>query len=221
LLQYLKGNGERKMIKFMPSTYRTAILFVLAGCLSLVSAYQSKADSTTLQLSSCNVASLCNAGTIGLATSGSGTSEVIVVTVTLNSGFGLFGNGQGNGAIGWNGTSLLGTSNVPSGFSASGGGTFDGFGSFAFSLDGPTAANAVSSLTFDITCVNGCTSVSQVTSFAVHVINNNLSPAATGFDSTTGTGVVPEPVSMLLFGTGLVAIGAKLRRRKSRNQITV
>ena len=208
------------MTKPTPSTYRTAILFVLAGCLSLVCAYQSKADSTTLQLSACNTTGLCNAGSIGLATSGTGTSEVIVVTVTMNPGFGLFGNGGGNGAIGWNGTSLLGVSNVQSGFSAGTGGTFDGFGSYAFSLDGPVASSAVSSLTFDITCAGGCTTVAQVTGFAVHVINNNVATnPPTGFDSTTGVGVTPEPVSMLLFGTGLVAIGAKLRQRKSRKSV--
>jgi len=205
------------MIQYIPSRNRTAILFVLAGCLSLVCAYQSKADSTTLSLTECNTPTLCGAGSIFLQTATVNGTSVIEVTVTMASGFGLFGNGMGNGAIGWNGTNLLGvdpTSISPTTFGVSGGGNFNSFGSFQFSLDGPNPPGATS-LTFNITCVGGCISVTQVTGFAAHVIGNGV----TGFDATTGVPETPEPVSMLLFGTGLVAIGAKLRSRKSRNPV--
>jgi hypothetical protein len=39
------------------------------------------------------------------------------------------------------------------------------------------------------------------------------------FGVTGAVSVVPEPASMLLFGTGLVALGVKLRRRKSSNLV--
>ena len=193
--------------KFLGGIASVALLLAFA-CAPRANA--TPVTSETLQLSQCNTVGLCNAGHIDLTLTGDGEIQVVV---TLNSGFGFFGNGKGNGAIGWNGTGLSGDDDISNGaFSDSGGGQFDGFGKFAFSLDGPPASGAVGTLTFDITCTGGCTTVTQVSDFAVHVINT--STGLTGFDETNGgPGQTPEPSSLLLMGSGLLGLAAVARRR--------
>jgi hypothetical protein len=62
----------------------------------------------------------------------------------------------------------------------------------------------------------GASTCTESTEGSTGIVNNSkLSESLiTGSIST-----VPEPVSMLLFGTGLVALGAKFRRRKSGNLV--
>jgi hypothetical protein len=169
-------------------------------------------SATSFSLTQCNTPALCGIGSITVTPYTDGATNELRVAVTMTGGFGLFGNGMGNGAIGWNGTGLAGGVDdvvATQTFTDVGGGNFSQFGSFADSLSGPAAANAVSSLTFDIVCASTPCSVSG---FALHVINTET--GLTGFDATTGVPVTtPEPSTSMLLGFGLLGL-VGLRRKQ-------
>ena len=215
----------------MRKTTDLVVLVITVMAMTISFSAVTKADTSSWALDRCNTAGLCVAGgdgTINLATSGSGSSEVIDVTVTAISGFGFFGSGKGGGAFGFNfdgNDAGVGVTNVDSPFSFSGNsGQMDGWGSFEFIINGPSGSGATSPITFTVTCAGGCTSVSQLagelssggngsTYFAAHIRNN--STGLTGFVAAdqTHNATTPEPGSLALLGSGLLAMGGVLRRR--------
>ena len=142
----------------------------------------------------------------------------IDVTVTMFPGFEAFGQGNGNnGIFGFNivgSTVGLNITGLPVGWSfAPAGGQMDGFGNFDVTLDCCNPANGVTSFSFTVSRTGGFSSASDLFEangggfhFAIHIAPTNGNP--TGFASD-----VPEPASMLLFGTGLLTLAAGLRRR--------
>jgi hypothetical protein len=96
----------------------------------------------------------------------------------------------------------------------------DGFGNFEFTLsDGNVGQGAHTFLSFTVSRTAGFTNANQLfeatssgAHFAVHVAPTNGNP--TGFAADSGSPTeAPEPTSMLLLGSGLVTLGAGLRKR--------
>lgn len=194
--------------------FRTALTVAASFVLLLtIGAPGASADSVSFDLTATNLSGYPD-GTVFATVTLTLVGSSINVTVTAGSGFKLFGSGAGSGMFGMNVVPNVAdlTLTLPAGISQLDGGVMDGFGSFELQLRGPNAANAISSFSFTVNRAGGFSSVSELVggvgpgTAATHFIDTTA--GVTGF-----TGVVPEPATMALLGTGLLAVGGALRRR--------
>jgi PEP-CTERM motif len=240
----------RKPSEYRSRVRLSMAFFVAAFLLLTVGTLQVSAQTTyTLSVPNSAVSGYpAPYGTV-LVTLTSPTTATVTFTTSFANASNAYLMGDGGSAdVNVNATSftvtgISGTNSLPGftpgSFTSAGSGNVDGFGTLNATIndfDGFThSANVI---TFTLTDTSG----TWANSGSVLVANSNgalaaihlfvcnsgsatcngttSSAIATGFAANGGASQVPEPVSMLLFGSGLVAIGAKLRHhRKSQNPV--
>jgi PEP-CTERM motif len=250
------------------SRYGTAILFVLAGCLSLVCTYQTQAQVVDFNLYVCqSCTSAPSAPTlitspggflVGDAGNHASASPLLIIIGVYNGGpaptlsYGpsdSLTTGPGGTAIyGMNTSAAAGTAitfNSSSGTAYAATGIGPAGGSQTFSnWNGDLTANSLPTATsfslyvYELTGItlpaNGSITIDEsgapvgsfVIGYACQTAGATCTDGDQGQTPDTTSGIIdtfvpatPEPSTMLLFGTGLVALGAKFRRRKSEQKV--
>lgn len=202
-------------------------LFPVFATTALLVALVSSASASSFSLQNTNLAGVTHVGTVAVADTG---ADQVTVTITMNAGFSIKLNG---GDVAFNGPVGLTTASV-SGLTAASAANvyaslaFNGlktsqnvsqFGTFAFDYTNikgaPGGVVSADSLTFILTGMG--LKASQFTGFAIHFCTasgTNCGPS-TGFAASGAVSAVPEIGSLGMVGTGLVMLGAFVRRRFS------